>query len=97
VDLQICCHFTTQNSKTDIKTNGGTNKFPICLFVLSEQLVPSLTLKRCTTKTLHNLALTSDRTAAQRPTTPVPSTKFNNHIFFTPGAVLFRANNQPPS
>ena len=32
-DLQICCHFTTQNSKTDIKTNGETNTFPICLFV----------------------------------------------------------------
>jgi hypothetical protein len=43
VDLQICCHFTTQNSKTDIKTNGETNTFPICLFVLSEQLVLSLT------------------------------------------------------
>ena len=41
-DLQICCHFTTQNSKTDIKTNGETNTFPICLFVLSEQLVLSL-------------------------------------------------------
>jgi hypothetical protein len=38
-DLQICCHFTTQNSKTDIKTNGETNTFPICLSVLSEQLV----------------------------------------------------------
>ena len=42
-DLQICCHFTTQNSKTDIKTNGETNTFPICFFVLSEQLVLSLT------------------------------------------------------
>ena len=41
-DLQICCHFTTQNSKTDIKTNGETNTFPICLFVLSEQLVLNL-------------------------------------------------------
>jgi hypothetical protein len=38
VDLQICCHYR----KTDIKTNGETNTFPICLFVLSEQLVPSL-------------------------------------------------------
>ncbi len=42
MDLQICCHFTTQNSLTDIKTNGETNTFPICLFVLSEQLVLSL-------------------------------------------------------
>jgi hypothetical protein len=39
---KICCHFTTQNRKTNIKTNGETNTFPICLFVLSEQLVPSL-------------------------------------------------------
>jgi hypothetical protein len=44
-DLQICCHFTTQNSKTDIKTNGETNTFPICLVVLSEQLVLSLRLR----------------------------------------------------
>jgi hypothetical protein len=27
-----------------IKTNGETNTFPICLFVLSEQLVPSLSV-----------------------------------------------------
>jgi hypothetical protein len=37
-DLQICCHFTTQNRKTDLKTNDETNTFLVCLFVLSEQL-----------------------------------------------------------
>jgi hypothetical protein len=35
---QICCHFTTQNRKTDLKTNDETNTFLVCLFVLSEQL-----------------------------------------------------------
>jgi hypothetical protein len=34
-DLQICCHFTTQNRQTDLKTNDETNTFLICLFVLS--------------------------------------------------------------
>jgi hypothetical protein len=41
---QNSCHFTTQNSKTEIKTNCETNTFPICLFVLSEQLVLSLSV-----------------------------------------------------
>ena len=41
-DLQICCHFTTHNSETGLKTNGETNTFLLCLFVLSEQLVLSL-------------------------------------------------------
>ena len=41
-DLQICFHFTTQNSETALKTNGETNTFLICLFVLSEQLDRSL-------------------------------------------------------
>ncbi len=41
-DLQICCHFTTQNSGTTLKTNDPTNKFLICKIVLSEQLVLSL-------------------------------------------------------
>ena len=44
-DLQICCHFTTHNSATALKTNGETNTFPICLFVLSEQLVLILRLR----------------------------------------------------
>ena len=37
-DLQICCHFTTQNSETDLKTNDETFTFLICLFVLFPQL-----------------------------------------------------------
>ncbi len=43
-DLQICCHFTTHNSATALKTNDETITFLVCLFVLSEQLVLSLTL-----------------------------------------------------
>ena len=42
-DLQICCHFTTHNSATALKTNDETITFLVCLFVLSEQLVLSLT------------------------------------------------------
>jgi hypothetical protein len=38
-DLQICCHFTTHNSVTTLKTNDETITFLVCLFVLSEQLV----------------------------------------------------------
>ena len=41
-DLQICCHFTTHNSATALKTNGETNTFLICLFVLFPQLDLSL-------------------------------------------------------
>ena len=41
-DLQICCDFTTQNRKTDLKTNGETNTFLLCLFVLFAQLDLSL-------------------------------------------------------
>ena len=42
-DLQIFCHFTTHNSATALKTNDETITFLVCLFVLSEQLVLSLT------------------------------------------------------
>jgi hypothetical protein len=41
-DLQICCHFTTHNSATALKTIDETITFLVCLFVLSEQLVHSL-------------------------------------------------------
>ena len=41
-DLQICCHFTTHNSATALKTNDETITFLVCLFVLSEQLVLNL-------------------------------------------------------
>ncbi len=41
-DLQICCHFTTHTSATDLKTNDETITFLVCLFVLSEQLVHNL-------------------------------------------------------
>ena len=36
-DLQICCHFTTQNRQTNLKTNGETNTFLVCLFVFFPQ------------------------------------------------------------
>ena len=45
-DLQICCHFTTHNSATALKTNDETITFLVCLFVLSEQLVLSLLFNR---------------------------------------------------
>jgi hypothetical protein len=35
-DLQICCHFTTHNSATALKTNDETITFLVCLFVLSD-------------------------------------------------------------
>jgi hypothetical protein len=41
-DLQICCHFTTKDSETDLKTNDETNTFLIRKIVLSEQLDLSL-------------------------------------------------------
>ncbi len=42
IDLQIYCHFTTQNSETALTTNDETNTFFICKIVLSEQLKQSL-------------------------------------------------------
>jgi hypothetical protein len=40
--LQICCHFTTQNRQTNLKTNGEPNTFLVCLYVFFPQLVLSL-------------------------------------------------------
>jgi len=53
---------------------------------------------RQTTKqaVVQRFGLTSDRKAAQRPPAQVPSTKVNKAAFFTRGALLFRAHNQPP-
>jgi hypothetical protein len=36
-DLQICCHFTTHNSETTLRTNQETNKFVVCLYFLFPQ------------------------------------------------------------
>jgi hypothetical protein len=41
-DLQISCHFTTRNGGNPLKTNDETTTFYDLLFVLSEQLNPSL-------------------------------------------------------
>ena len=72
-DLQICCHFTAQNSETDLKTNDETITFLICLFVLFPQLDHRLILFLYFCFKKHQVSATRYRIHTAYTPPPAPS------------------------